>query len=53
MKGKMPFDALFVKLDFGRSVEKAAEHRRTPKRSAHLRGVRLMASISMAGKQVR
>jgi hypothetical protein len=53
MEGKMPFDVLFVKLDFGRSVEKAAEHRRSPKRSAHFRGVRLMASISTVGKQVR
>jgi hypothetical protein len=32
--GKWPFDGRFVKLDFWRSVEKAAEGRRTPRRFA-------------------
>jgi hypothetical protein len=34
MNGKVPFDGRFVKLDFRRSVEKAAEGRRTPRRFA-------------------
>jgi hypothetical protein len=34
MNGKVPFDGRFVKLDFRRSVEKAAVGRRTPRRFA-------------------
>ena len=36
MNGKVPFEGRFVTLDFWRSVEKAAEPRRSPKRSSRV-----------------